>query len=244
MLAVLAADLPDLLDRTGTALGQPGTIVAVLVLLQLSMAGHELAHGVVARAFGGTVTEFGLRWRLPMFYPYCAVQDVQFLPRRRRQVAVAAAGAGANLLFLLPFAVLWLVRPGPAVAALLVFGVATALANLVPLPPLDGYKIVGYSLGTIRLAVESRGYLALLLRRDDRSDYPAGLRRTYASYGIFVVLVAAAGVAAFVLVGYRVLADRWGTGAGLAPAALLLVLLALWGFGLLAGRRRTSEVVA
>lgn len=248
LLALLVADAGALRDATGEAVGQPGTLVALFFALQLSTAGHELAHGVVARRLGGTVSEFGLRWRLPMVYPYCTVEDIQFLPRRRQQVAVAVAGAAANLLFLLPVAVAWRLLPAdagirPAVGALLVLGVAFAAANLLPFPPLDGYQILSYGLRTSRLAGASRTFLALALRRQDLSAYPPPLRRVYGGYGALVGLTAGAVVVGFVLVGHRVLADRWGSAAGVAPAAVLVALLALWAAGNYAKRRR-SEVAA
>jgi putative peptide zinc metalloprotease protein len=251
MLVLLAADARALFDATDLLVEhEPVTFFAVGVLLWLSLAGHELAHGVVARACGGTVGEIGLRWRLPLVYPYCTVEDVQLLPQRRRQIAVAVAGVAANLLFLLPFAVAWLVLPEhaqarPAVAGMLLIGLAVALANLIPLPPLDGYKMLGYALRVDRLAAGSRGFLALLaLRLAGRGPgvaaYPARLRRVYGGYGAFVLLAAAGLVAGVVALA----AARWGPAAGLVPVAVLAALLVLWCIGLLARRRRSAEVVA
>ncbi len=243
MLAVLAADAPVLLDGTGELLRQPAALVAVAVLLQLSTAAHELAHGLAGRAFGGSVTEIGLRWRLPVVYPYCTVADVQFLPRRWQQVTTAAAGALANLVFLLPFAAAWLLLPAgaavrPALAGLLVLGVALAVANLMPLPPLDGYKMLGYGLGVARLAAGSRRFLGLALRRrPEVRGYPRALRLVYAGYGLFLVAVAAAAVAA----GLLLLADRAGAGAAALAGAGLIALLVLWRAGLaLRGRREET----
>ena len=255
MLVLIGADAGRLLDDTGTLYtDQPVTLTAVGVLLWLSLAGHELAHGLAARVFGGSVSEIGLRWRLPFVYTYCTVDDVPVLPRRRQQIVTAAAGAAANLVFLLPVAVLWLFLPEraqarPAVAGLLVLGVTIAAANLVPLPPLDGYKILGYALRVDRLAAGSRGFLAVLARRavgrgPGPAAYPPRLRWIYGTYGLFVVAVAAALVAWFVVSGSRLLSDRWGRTAGLLPVALLAALLLLWGVGLLARRRRSTEVTA
>lgn len=238
MLGVVAGDAGELADATAAAFRQPVTLVALVLALQLSTALHELAHGLAARAFGGTVTEFGLRWRLPAVYPYCAVEDVRFLPARWQQVTVAAAGAYANLVFLVPFALAWLLAPADALGALLVLGVAVAALNLLPLPPLDGYKVVSYALGVDRLALSSRRWLALAVR-GKAGGHPRGA--LFAAYGTFVIAVAAAAVAAFVLVGFRLL-DRWGTAAGLAPAGLLVALLALWAAGNVAKKR--SEVTA
>ena len=153
MLAVLAADAPALLDGTGELLRQPAALVAVAVLLQLSTAAHELAHGLAGRAFGGSVTEIGLRWRLPVVYPYCTV-DGRPVPapalaagdhrggRRAGQPGVPAALRGR--LAAAPGR-----RRGPAGAgrAAACSGWRRPLVNLLPLPPLDGYKMLGHGLG-------------------------------------------------------------------------------------------------
>lgn len=251
MLAMMVVDADRLLAGTGTLYHQqPITLAAVGPMLWLSMAGHELAHGLAGRAFGGTVSEFGLRWRLPVIYPYCTVDDVQFLPRRWQQVTTAAAGAFANLLLLLPFAVGWLLLPEragirPAVAGVLVLGVAIAAVNLIPLPPLDGYKMVSYGGGFSRLAASSRGFLVLLaLRAFGRGPgigaYPCRLRWIYGGYGMFVVAAAAVLVTTVVVTASRRLAERWGDAAGVAPAALLAAVLVLWAGGLLARRKRVA----
>jgi hypothetical protein len=251
MLAMMVADADRLLAGTGTLYHhQPVTVAAVGTILWLSLAVHELAHGLAGRAFGGSVSEIGLRWRLPVVFTYCTVDDVQFLPRRRQQVITAAAGAFANLLFLLPFAVVWLLLPEraqarPAIAGLLVLGVAIAAANLVPLPPLDGYKMIGYGCGISRLATGSRVFLLLLAskavgRGPGIGSYPRRLRWIYGGYGLFVVAAAAALVAVVVVVGSRWLADRWGGAAGVVPAALLAALLVLWAGGSLARRKRVA----
>lgn len=251
MLAMMAADADRLRAATGTLYhDQPVTLAAVVPMLWLSQAGHELAHGLAARTFGGTVSEIGLRWRLPVMFAYCTVDDVQFLPRRRQQVITAVAGVFANLLFLLPFAAVWLLLPEraevrPAVAGLLVLGVATGVANLIPLPPLDGYKVLGYGGGINRLAAGSRGFLVLLaLRAVGRGpgvgSYPPRLRWIYGGYGLFVIAAAVVLMTAVVGMGSRRLADRWGGAAGSAPAALLAALLVLWAVGLLAKRKRVA----
>ena len=251
MLAMMVADADRLLAGTGTLYHhQPVTLTAVGTILWLSLAVHELAHGLAGRAFGGTVSEIGLRWRLPVIFTYCTVDDVQFLPRRWQQVSTAVAGAFANLLFLLPFAVVWLLLPEraqarPAIAGLLVLGVAIAAANLVPLPPLDGYKVIGYGCGISRLATGSRGFLALLVLRvfgrgPGTASYPRRLRWIYGGYGLFVVVAAVVLVTTVVVAGSRRLADRWGSGAGIVPVALLAALLVLWAAGLLAKRKRVA----
>ncbi|MFD3874113.1 peptidase M50 [Streptomyces sp. NPDC058623] len=190
MVGVLAGSVGGLLGDLWWLLSRPVPLVAVATLLWFSTALHEFAHGVAARHVGGTVGEIGLRWRLPVAIMYCTVDNYRYLRRRRDQLAVAGAGAFANLLFLLPFFAWWTALPqgdptGRVLGALLLLGSAQALVNLVPLPPLDGYTILGHALRVTRLAPASSAYLRLRLRdRAAAAAYPARARRLYLGYGV------------------------------------------------------------
>ncbi|MFJ5881750.1 peptidase M50 [Kitasatospora cineracea] len=240
LLVAVAAEFATLLDETATLARNPVALLAVGVLLWFSLALHELAHGLVAHAFGGRVGEIGLRWRLPVTYLYCEVEDVRFFPRRRRQVATAAAGAVANLVFLLPFWPARLLLPEhaqarPFLGALLLLGTAVALGNLVPLPPLDGYKALGYALDTLQLATGSRRFALVLARAALRRDgartellrYPPRLRLAYGGYALGCAALAAAAPTAAGLL----LTDRYGPWAGALPALAVAALLLLWALG-------------
>ncbi|GLV91997.1 hypothetical protein Slala04_34510 [Streptomyces lavendulae subsp. lavendulae] len=204
METALAVSLGELLAAFGWLLRHPVPLLAVATLMWLSTALHEFAHGVAARNVGGTVGEIGLRWRLPVAIMYCTVDNYRFLERRRHQLAVASAGAFANLLFLLPFAAWWAALPPGddptrrTLAALLLIGSAQALVNLVPLPPLDGYTMLGHGLRVTRLAPASSGYLRLRMRdRTAAAAYPARARRLYLGYAVgsaVLVLLLAAGL--------------------------------------------------
>lgn len=194
--------LGDLLRGLREVFGNPVLLTGVAALLWVSTALHELAHGVVARHYGGRVSDIGLRWRLPSVIMYCTVDNYLYLSRRRHQIATAAAGAAMNLLFLLPFGAVWLLAPvdeatGDALAGLVLLGTLQALAMLVPIPPLDGYKIVGQALGVTDLATSSRTYLGLALRRDPAAaGYPRRARIAYPAYAIGSAVVLCALVAA------------------------------------------------
>ncbi|MCD9194524.1 metalloprotease [Streptomyces albireticuli] len=229
-------------DFAGEALRlfrQPAALLAVLTLLWVSTALHELAHGVVARRFGGTVSEIGLRWHLPMVFMYCRVENYPYLPTRWARVATAAAGTVMNLAFLLPFWLLWSLLPGGdpvrgPVAGLLFTGSVLALTNLVPLPPMDGYKMLGHGLGMADYATESRRFLRLLCARavrrgDGVAGYPRGARIAYAAYGLGAVLLVCGGGAGFVLLCHHLQGDRYGVWAAVVPALLIAALVAATG---------------
>lgn len=211
METVAVLRLDELVDGAWRIFQQPVLLLGVATLLWFSTALHELAHGVVARHHGGQVSEIGLRWRLPVVLMYCTVDNFPYLPARRQRIATAAAGAVMNLLFLLPFAAVWLWVPVDAateegLAGLLFLGSLQALAMLVPLPPLDGYQLLSQALGANDLAGSSRRYLSLRLRRSpDAARYPRRARRLYTGYGLgAVLLVGALATAVLLLVHHLV----------------------------------------
>ncbi|WP_156726616.1 M50 family metallopeptidase [Streptomyces apocyni] len=202
MEVVIAFNMGELLVATWELFQNPVLLMATGSMLWLSTALHELAHGVVARHYGGTVAEIGLRWRLPAVIMYCTVDNFLYLPARRHRIATAVAGAVMNLLFLLPFCALWLFVPVDeathgALAGLLFLGSVQALAMLIPVPPLDGYKIVAQAFGATELAASSKTYLRLAIRRDPAAkQYPRRARAAYTTYGLGAPLVLAALIAA------------------------------------------------
>ncbi|OII64980.1 peptidase M50 [Streptomyces sp. CC53] len=202
MEAVLALHAGELVLGARQVFTHPVLLLATASLLWLSTALHELAHGVVARHHGGHVSEIGLRWRLPAVIMYCTVDDFLYLGARRHRIATAAAGAVMNLVFLLPFFAVWAYAPVDdatrgALAGLLLLGSVQALSMLVPLPPLDGYKIVAQWAGATGLAASTRTYLRLAVRRDPAARaYPRSARTAYTVYGLSVPLVVLALAAA------------------------------------------------
>ncbi|NJQ07567.1 peptidase M50 [Streptomyces lonarensis] len=187
-VAAVAARFADVAAGTARTFTEPAMLFALVALVWLSTALHELAHGVTAHHAGGRVGEIGLRWRLPVVIMYCTVEDFAHLPSTGRRVAVAVAGAVVNLLFLLPFLALWLLAPldgltADLLAALLLIGVVQALMMLLPIPPLDGYKIVEQWTHTAQLAASARTWMMLRVRRDPAATaYPARARRVYGGY--------------------------------------------------------------
>ncbi|MFI1225757.1 MULTISPECIES: M50 family metallopeptidase [unclassified Streptomyces] len=211
MEAVVVARSGELLIAVRELFTNPVLLTGTAILLWLSTALHELAHGVVARHHGGRVAEIGLRWRLPAVIMYCTVDNYLYLGGRWPRIATAIAGAVMNLVFLLPFCALWLFAPlddatHEALAALLLLGSVQAFAMLVPLPPLDGYKIAGQLAGATGLAAAAGAYLRLALRRSpEAAAYPRRARIAYPAYVLVTVLVLAAGLAAVVAGAHHLL---------------------------------------
>ncbi|QCW49583.1 M50 family metallopeptidase [Nocardioides dongxiaopingii] len=242
MLGVLAADLPALLDGLGDAVARPGVVVATVAVLWVSGALHELGHGLVARAHGGSVRELGISWCLPLLIPFCRVEDYRYLPGRRARLATAGVGCVVNLAVLVPFATAWwATSPDAAVrpflAAVLVLGTVLGLVNLVPLAPLDGYVLLTHATGTLGLTAASQGYATLAVgarlggRRatDQRlavARYPRGLRRLYAAYALASPLIVLACAAFAVWVAASVIPDAAGPWRWAGPLAVAVLVVA------------------
>ncbi|MEE1738948.1 M50 family metallopeptidase [Streptomyces sp. BE147] len=211
MEAVVVLRAGELLLAVRELFTNPVLLTGAATLLWLSTALHELAHGVVARHYGGRVAEIGLRWRLPVVIMYCTVDNYLYLGSRWRRIGTAVAGAVMNLVFLLPFCALWLFAPlddatHDALAGLLLLGSVQAFAMLVPFPPLDGYKIASQLAGATGLAASAGAYLRLVVRRDPAAaGYPRRARIAYPAYGIGSLLVLAAIVAAAVAAAHHLL---------------------------------------
>ena len=231
MLSQLVAHLGELVEQTGRMYGDPLTVIAVVAVLWISSAIHELFHGLAAIRFGGTVSEIGVRWNLLLVFLYCKVDNYLYLRKRWHQVAIAAVGVFANMLFLLPFYAWWLLSdPGrlqDGLAGLLVLGSVFGLVNLVPVSPLDGYKMVGHGLGLPDLAPQSFGFVMLLARRRDAAKgYPGKAKIAYLGYAIFAVTLSIGIATAAVLLCYQLFSDRFGVLAAVVPAVLLVGLSA------------------
>ncbi|MFI9830861.1 site-2 protease family protein [Streptomyces sp. NPDC051913] len=211
MEATLVVRAGELALATRETFTNPVLLTATGALLWQSTALHELAHGVVAKHYGGRVAEIGLRWRLPTVIMYCTVDNYLYLRTRWARVATALAGAAMNLLFLLPFFALWLLAPldnatHDALAGLLFLGSVQAFAMLLPLPPLDGYKIAAQVLGATELAASSGAYLRLAVRRDAlAAGYPRRARIAYTAYGLLCLFVLGALVAGAVSLSHFLL---------------------------------------
>ncbi|MFC0865165.1 site-2 protease family protein [Sphaerimonospora cavernae] len=211
MEVALVLHAGELVDATWELFHQPVLLTGVACLLWLSTALHELAHGVAARHHGGHVAEIGLRWRLPLVIMYCTVDDYMYLGTRRQRIAIAAAGAMMNLLFLLPFFAVWVFAPvdaatREALSGLLFLGSVHALTMLIPLPPLDGYKIAGQLLSATELAASTGAYLKLRARRDAAATrYPRQAKIAYTVYGWSALLVLSALAAALSAIVHRLL---------------------------------------
>jgi putative peptide zinc metalloprotease protein len=227
MMFVLGAHAAELGSGVWWLLRHGRWLVAAVALAGLSAALHELAHGLVARHFGASVS------RVSLATLHCQVDDYLYLRSRSQQVTIALAGALVNAALLVPLAVVWLAlapgsAPRAALAGLLAIGAVQALVNLVPLPPLDGYRALGHALGTTRLATESRRFLRLALLRRGVAGYPRRARFVYAGYGSAAIVLYAALLTGVLLLGRWLAVDSLGSSVVLIAIVAIFMTLAGW----------------
>lgn len=229
-----------LADRVVQAWMSPVAMVVAVLLLWLSTAVHELAHGVVATLQGGRVAAYGIRWRLPVLIPFCRVEDYLFIPGRRGRIAAALAGPAVHLVAAGACAALWLagLRTGTVadILALVWAGnVMLTVANLVPLAPLDGYVVLSHATGVLRLTTQSQQYagvhLRAVVRRSDdearttRERYPARLRRIYLGYALLAPLLVLALATGAVFIAAALIPQSAGPWRYAGPIAAVLLVI-------------------
>jgi Zn-dependent protease len=174
----------------------PGSVAALALLGGLgglaSLVVHELGHVVAARGVPSVRPA-----RIALIWAGAATVFDGAYRTGRDQIRVAAGGPAASVLLAvaaLPFAVLPLPLPLRLGAMLLVLlNVALALVSLIPIAPLDGYKVV---LGTLWLLIGSEGRARRILKRAAVGGL--GLELVFAS-ALFVAKPAYGGLAAAVI---------------------------------------------
>ncbi|WP_211221070.1 ATP-binding cassette domain-containing protein [Nocardioides insulae] len=242
---VLATRLDELTGQAGRVLHRPGALLLVCLATWVAVALHEAAHGLAARRYGVPVLEIGVRWTPPLVTPYCRTDGYLHLPRRRAHVAIAAAGVVVELALLLPVFLVWSrIDPGPTrdtLGAILFFFSLHALFNALPLPPMDGYRMLGHALSLTDYARHTLTFVVLLGRRDPLvARYPSWVRWCYLALAVFWVLTATATLALLVLLG-QLLTGSWLWS---AVAVLGLAVLGALAARMLARRRVAAPAPA
>src|SRR2546426_616697 len=132
---------------------------------------HELGHAFSCKYFGGQVHEMGamLIYFSPAFY--CNVNDAWTFRDRAARLWVTAAGSWIQLVVAgLAAIVWWAAVPDTlisqiALAAMVIGGATTVLANANPLIPLDGYYALSDYLEIPNLRARAFGNLGWLVKR-------------------------------------------------------------------------------
>ena len=156
----------NLSDRVLSA----SNVVLLWFTYPLVKAFHEWAHGLVVKAFGGTVREIGLMFVVFTPVPYVDATSSYRFPSKWARALVAAAGIMAELLLgALAMAVWLMAEPGLVTAVafnvILIAGASTLLVNGNPLMRYDGYFIFCDLLEVPNLGQRASQYWVYLLDR-------------------------------------------------------------------------------
>lgn len=148
-------------------------MIAAVLLSLLSVAFHEIAHGVAAALLGGRVREFVLGMP-PVVRRLGTVRGLTVcVGRYPLGVAVGIEAESLAALSVRRRVAIWLVAPAVSLALAPVFfalgsplaaliTAALGLTNLVPLPPMDGGQALFIALG---VSPERRRRVATLTNR-------------------------------------------------------------------------------
>jgi putative peptide zinc metalloprotease protein len=211
----LILHLSELLEGAGWLVRHPPALIAAVGVLWVSAALHELGHGVAALWHGCRVTAVSVAAL------HCRLDGYAYLRSARSQLAIAGIGGVVNALVLAPLAVTWAVLPADAglrawLGGVLLLGLAQSLVNYIPLPPLDGYRMLGHALHTADLAVSSLRFVRAAVggaarRGPGIAAYPTRARLIYTAYAL-TALALTAGVLTGALLAARAAAGgRLGT---------------------------------
>lgn len=174
--------------------------------LLATMAGHEYAHGLTCKHFGGQVREMGFMLIYLQPAVYCNVNDAWLFTKKSQRLWVAAAGPYLDMLLWAIATLVWRVTDpdsGIHFTALVVMitTVARTLLNLNPLIKLDAYYFLADLVEIHNLRFRAFRYLGGLWRRlwgaPAIADAPtAREKRVFIAYGMF------AGIYSVLLLGY------------------------------------------
>lgn len=176
------------------------------LILLATMAGHEYAHGLACKHFGGQVREMGFMLIYLQPAVYCNVNDAWLFAEKSKRLWVAAAGPYLDMLLWAIATIVWRVTDpdsGLHLGALVVMvtTLGRTLLNLNPLIKLDAYYFLADLVEIHNLRMRAFRYLGGLWRRlwgaaaaTDNST--ARERRIFIAYGVL------AGVYSVLLLGY------------------------------------------
>ncbi len=140
------------------------------ITVMLTIAIHELGHGLTCKHFGGECHEIGLLFLLMTPCMYCNVNDSWMFKEKRHRLYTVFAGCYFEILFAcIAVYFWWLTAPGSALNVIsfqivLVAFCATMLMNLNPLMKFDGYFALSDYLEIPNLKQASKEHVSHLIK--------------------------------------------------------------------------------
>ena len=178
----------------------PGHWWMYLLLYPIIKFGHELAHALAIKRFGGNVHEAGFSILVLMPVPFVDATDAWMFDKRGERLIVSAAGIAFEAVLASLMLLIWLiVEPGLirdiAFATIIISLVSILLFNANPLLRFDGYYILQDAIDIPNLATRSNQYLKYLCKhylfKIDQIESPVTAlreRRWFAGYGVLAII--------------------------------------------------------
>jgi multidrug resistance efflux pump len=186
------------IHRSFPRIFQPGALLMAWFTLVAVIVGHELAHGLTCKRFGGSVHEIGMLLIYLQPAMYCNVSDAWLFPEKRKRLLVTLAGAWFEVLCWAFATLFWrLTEPG-TIPNFLALVVATTLGikslfNLNPLIKLDGYYLLSDFLEIPNLRGKAFHYIGSCFARlwrgkQEHRQLDSRHRRIYWMYGLLAAV--------------------------------------------------------
>ena len=178
----------------------PGHWWMYLVLYPIIKFGHEFAHALAIKRFGGNVHEAGFSILVLMPVPFVDATDAWMFDKRRERLIVSAAGIAFEAVLASLTLLVWLiVEPGLirdiTFATTIITMASILLFNANPLLRFDGYYILQDAIDIPNLASRSTRYLKYLCKhylfRIPHIETPVTApreRRWLATYGVLAIV--------------------------------------------------------
>ena len=211
------------LHHSWSRLYQPGALFFAWVTFVGIIVGHEFAHGLTCKRFGGRVHEVGFLLVYLQPAMYCNVSDAWLFPEKKKRLLVTLAGAWFEVFCWALAVLVWRITDPATMPNFLALVISTTLGikslfNLNPLIKLDGYYLLSDLLEVPNLRRNAYGYIGSRLRQlwSRRVPVPeATVRegRIYWWYGILATLYST-WLMGFLLIGFGTYLTRryqsWG----------------------------------
>lgn len=182
----------DEIVRDFSHIFNPATIIPALLIVLATTIGHEFAHGLTCKHFGGRVREMG--FLLLFFQPalYCNVSDAWLFPEKSKRMWVGLAGTYFEMVLWALAVFVWrITAPETALnfLALVLLGTSgiRIFLNLNPLIKLDGYYVLSDWLEIPNLRARAFAFIRVWARRPwalARINLPKRDKRIYLWYGL------------------------------------------------------------
>jgi putative peptide zinc metalloprotease protein len=211
------------LHHSWARLYQPGALFLAWVTFIAIIIGHEFAHGMTCKRYGGKVHEVGMLLVYLQPAMYCNVSDAWLFPEKRKRLLVTLAGAWFEVFCWGLAVLLWRVTDPATMLNFLALVISTTLGikslfNLNPLIKLDGYYLLSDLLEIPNLRRNAYSHIGNCLCRlwSRRQKVPETTRRERRIYWLYGVLatVYSTWLMSFLLIGFGMFLTRryqsWG----------------------------------